>query len=362
MKKEKDSRVNKSFVSIKEYAVLLLVLAAFNGFHMWIYQVLYRSGMLETNIRTAINILMLFVMFTAAIVIAVIGLYRDRNLIYPIRKLSEAVRNIAKGDFSIRLAPRHKSGKKDFVDVMFDDFNTMAEELASIETLKNDFIANVSHEIKTPLSVIQFYTTALQNDCLREKERMEYTKTILEASQKLSALVTNILKMNKLENQEIIGEAKPFDLSEQLRRCALMFADKMDQKNIRFDEDIDEITICYDENLLEIVWNNLLSNAIKFTAPGGTVFISLKILHNLQQDFFGRQCLQVSITDTGCGMDENTQKRVFDKFYQGDTSHTGEGNGLGLALVKRTIDLLGGTITVNSTPGQGSVFTVCLKI
>ena len=357
MRNKQDSRVNASYGSLKEYALLFFVLAAFNGFHMWIYQEFQKLNLFETNIRLAVSILILYVMATAALVMASIAIVRFASWNRPMRSLSEAARKIAKGDFSVRIAPLRKDGKKDFVEVMFDDFNTMAEELATIETLKNDFIADVSHEIKTPLSVIQFYTTALQNDTLKAEERMEYTQTILEATQKLTTLVSNILKLNKLENQEIVSEAKPFDLSEQLRRCALMFADQMEQKNIRFEEDLDEITVCYDENMLEIVWNNLLSNAVKFTNPGAGIFISLKVQNDSSQNF-----AQISVSDTGCGMDEATQKRIFDKFYQGDTSHNMEGNGLGLALVKKTIDLLGGTVTVDSKPGHGSTFTVHLKI
>ena len=356
-KKEKDSRVNASYISIREYAIFFFVLAAFNGFHMWIYQILYQNDIIAENPRTAINILMLFVMITAAILLAAIAIVRERTFIRPIKKLSEAARKIAMGDFSVRINPRRKSKKKNFVDVMFDDFDTMAQELASIETLKNDFIANVSHEIKTPLSIIQSYTTALQNKNIQEKERLEYTQTILEATKKLSVLVTNILKLNKLENQEIASEVKPFDLSEQLRRCALMYVDQMEQKDICFEEDLDEVSVCYDEDMLEIAWNNLLSNAIKFSNHGGRIFISLKIFTEAAKKY-----IKVSISDTGCGMNEDTQKRIFDKFYQGDTSHSKNGNGLGLALVKKAIDLLGGTITVDSTPGQGSNFTVCLSI
>ena len=354
---KKDNRVNASYISVKEYALYFLLLAAFSGFHMWIYNAMEHRGFFETNIRVAINMLGIYVMVTAALSTSVIGLIRDRFFFRHIKKLSEAARDIARGNFSVRIAPRHKDGEKDLLDVMIDDFNTMAQELTSIETLKNDFVADVSHEIKTPLSVIQFYTTALQNDTIQPNERIEYTQTILEATQKLSTLVTNILKLNKLENQEIVSEAKSFDLSEQLRRCAISFADLMEQKSIRFEEDLDEACVSYDENMLEIVWNNLLSNAIKFTSPGGTIIINLKI-----QDDSGQKFVIVSVKDTGCGMDEATKKRIFDKFFQGDMSHSKEGNGLGLALVKKTLDLLGGTVTADSTPGQGSNFTVCLKI
>ena len=163
--------------------------------------------------------------------------------------------------------------------------------------------------------------------------------------------------MNKLENQEITGEAEYFDLSEQLRRCALMFADQMEQKGICFDEDLDEVSVLYDEDMLEIIWNNLISNAVKFSDYGGSVFISLKVHSENNKNY-----VKAAVTDSGCGMDIDTQKRIFEKFYQGDTSHSKNGNGLGLALVKRSVDLLGGSITVESAPGKGSVFTVYLTI
>jgi len=353
MKKEKDSRINAVYISVKEYLLLFVALAGFNGFHMWIYQEFVRRGLLETNLQLAINMLMAYVIVMAGLSTVFLGFIRSRLGMRPLRKFSEAARKIAKGDFSVRISPQRKDGKKDFFEVLFDDFNIMAEELASIETLKSDFIANVSHEIKTPLSVIQSYATALQKDALQPEERREYTQTIVAATQKLTELVANILKLNRLENQEILPKAEPFNLSEQIRRCALAFEELWEQKSISFEADLDEISVCYDESLLEIVWNNLLSNAIKFTNPGGKIMVSLKV-----QDGFAA----ASVTDTGIGIDKDTQKRIFDKFFQGDTSHAREGNGLGLALVKRTVELLGGTITVDSAPEHGSTFMVCLKI
>ena len=356
MKNEKDIRIN-AYLFLKEYAFYFFLLAAFNGFHMWIYQTLMKKGFLEANLQFAINVLILYVMVSAALSTLTMAIFREKFFTRPIKKLSEAARNIARGNFTVHIEARHNYKRKDMLDVMIDDFNTMAEELASTETLKNDFIANISHEIKTPLSVIQFYTTALQNEAMKPEERREYIQIIHDSTQKLSVLVTNILRLSKLENQGIISEAKPFDLSEQLRLCALSFADQLQQKNIRFEEDLDEVSICYDENMLETVWNNLLSNAIKFTSPGGSIFITLKAENNSIKNF-----VRVSVTDTGCGMDEATQKRIFDKFFQGNTPHAKEGNGLGLALVKKTIELLDGTVTVDSSPGNGSTFTVCLKI
>jgi signal transduction histidine kinase len=269
------------------------------------------------------------------------------------RLLGNAVRKIAQGDFSVRLAPRRKDGRKDFMELMFEDFNTIAKELAGIEILKTDFIANVSHEIKTPLTVIRNYASVLQNDALPAGLRREYIQTILEATQRLSALTSNILKLNKLENQEIIPESGAYNLGEQLRRCALAFEESWERKNIVFDADLDELIVPYDETILEIVWNNLLSNAVKFTPPGGAIVLAAKAEKGMAV---------VTVKDSGPGMDRETQKRIFDTFYQGDTSHAQEGNGLGLALVKRAVELLGGKVTVESAPGKGSVFTVRLKM
>jgi signal transduction histidine kinase len=351
--REKDSRINAAYMSVKQYLLLFLAVAAVNGFHMTIYQEFVSRGMVETNVQLVINVLMGYVFVTAALLTLLTAAVRHVSWSRPMRRLSEAARKIAQGDFSVRIKPLRKDGKKDFVEVMFDDFNTMAGELESIEILKNDFIANVSHEIKTPLALIQNYASALQNDTLEPEERREYIKTIITSSQKLSALVSNILKLNKLEHQEIIPAALPFDVSEQIRRCALAFEDLWERKNINFDADLEEAVVCYDKSMLEILWDNLISNAVKFTAPGGSITLILKRLAGFAV---------IRITDSGCGMDEETQKHIFDKFYQGDRSHSQEGNGLGLALVKKVIDITGARITVTSKAGEGTTFAVGLKM
>lgn len=351
MRQKKDKRINVGFISIKGYISILFGLMVINGCYVMVYLAMIKD---ERPLSYYIAPSMIgYLCLMALIVCVFIGISQYYSFGRPMRRLGDSARKIAQGDFSVRVAPLRKDGKKDYVEVMFDDFNKMAEELSSIETLKNDFIGNVSHEIKTPLSVIQSYAIALQHNTLSLEERNDYAKTIVTASQKLSTLVTNILKMNKLENQEIMPLSAPYSLNEQLCRCALAYEHLWENKGITFTDHLDEVTVNYDESMLELVWNNLLSNAIKFTDTGGAIALTLKT-----EDGFA----VVLVTDSGCGMGEETGKHIFDKFYQGDTSHSQEGNGLGLSLVMKVIEILGARITVDSKIGHGTTFTVRLKI
>ena len=271
----------------------------------------------------------------------------------PLQKISSATKQVAGGDFSVRIDPLHSEEKEDYLDVMIHDLNAMIAELGSIETLKTDFVSNVSHEIKTPISVIQNYARLLQSEDLSEEDRTEYSRIISEASIRLNALITNILRLNRLENQQLSPETTEYDLSSQLAECLLGFESVWEEKGIVIDPDIeDDIMIRSDPELLSIVWNNLLSNAFKFTEAGETVSVALKS----EED-----SAVVTVRDTGCGMNPETVRHIFDKFYQGDTSHSTQGNGLGLALVRRIVDITGGKISVESAPGEGSTFTVRLR-
>ena len=270
----------------------------------------------------------------------------------PINRILKGTNSIINGDFSVRIKPIHKRKSKNEFDVLIEDFNKMAQELEGIETFRNDFISNVSHELKTPLAVIQNYATILQDPELDEEKKAEYIKSIFDASKRLSTLITNILKLNKLENQQIFPVSAEYDLSEQICQCLLDFESVWENKNINIVTDIDpDIRISADKELMTHVWNNLFSNAFKFTPDNGTVSVSLK------QD----SEIRFTVSDTGCGMNDSVKEHIYEKFYQGDSSHSVNGNGLGLPLVKRVLDIVGGKIEVESKAGEGSTFTVRCK-
>lgn len=272
----------------------------------------------------------------------------------PLHKLAEATEQVANGDFSVYVPTTHTSDRLDYLDVMILDFNKMVEELGSVETLKTDFVSNVSHEMKTPIAIIKNYAELLQTGKGTEEERIEYARSIEEAASRLSGLITNILRLNKLEHQRIDPEIETYDLCAQLEECILNYEDMWDEKDLELEVDIEEKTVVdADKNLMELVWNNLLSNAVKFTEPGGKVTV-----RQTSSDGYA----VVEVTDTGCGMSRESIRHIFDKFYQGDTSHSKEGNGLGLALVSRILVLMDGEISAASEEGRGSTFTVRIPV
>ncbi len=322
-----------------------------SGIHMGF---LILMDQLETYILIQIIVpIAYWVGLSVGVTILIVRLTRN---IYelPLKQIAQAAQQVSGGDFSVYIPPIHAEDKQDYMDDLIQDFNKMVAELGSVETLKTDFFANVSHEIKTPLAVIQSSADMLKNPALSEEERVEYVDTIARSSRRLNDLITNILKLSKLEKQNIQPTPEPYDLCEQLAECALLFEDRWEEKGIEFEADIeDQATIEADASLLELVWNNLLSNAIKFTEPGGTVML---------RQTTAADGMEVIVSDTGCGMDEKTLAHIFDKFYQGDTSHSTEGNGLGLALVLRILRMVGGEISVTSKLGEGSTFTVRIPV
>ncbi len=297
---------------------------------------------------TFANVILISLIFTV-----LDALRRKWTVSRPLREITAAAEKMMQGDFSVRVKPAPRLASDDAFIEIVDCFNRMAEELSGVETLRTDFVASVSHEMKTPLTVMQNYAMLLQAPNLPEETRIEYAKALTDATRRLSSMVTNVLRLSRLESQQIYPDVHTYDLSEQLCASLLRYEHVWETRGIEIDTAIEEgVTVTADEELLSIVWSNLLSNAFKFTESGGKVTVSLTAdeTHAL-----------VRVSDTGCGMTAEVGAHIFEKFYQGDGSRASEGNGLGLALVRRVIDILQGEIRVESTPDVGSTFTVRLK-
>ena len=356
-KRKKDKRLKDSIFSLWRFALYFAVVA----FVVTVSFFLFFSGSLfegaplpvlipegtvkERALRTLFNILFL------CIFLSVFDGIRKRLFTHrPVSRILDALLRITKGDFSTRIEPLHKRRAFNEYDIIIEDINKMTKELSSMETMKTDFISNVSHEIKTPLSVIQNYSIMLQSENLSDEERREYAARLELATKKLGDLVSGILKLSKLENQGIYPENECFNLSEQLLQAILIYENEWSDKNIEIVTELDEsVIISGDSELLMTVWSNLISNAVKFTERGGKITVRLS-----KQN---RKAV-VSVSDTGCGMTEEVGARIFEKFYQGDVSRTTQGNGIGLAIVKRIVDITKSEITVESELGKGSCFTV----
>ncbi|MBR2311188.1 MAG: HAMP domain-containing histidine kinase [Oscillospiraceae bacterium] len=267
----------------------------------------------------------------------------------PIKKMRSAMDKVAEGDFSVRL--EEKSDSKEIMEI-YTGFNLMANELSSIEILKTDFISNVSHEFKTPINAIEGYSTLLQGSDNLDDTQQEYVGKILSNTSRLSTLVGSILLLSKLENQQIPTNRTEYRLDEQIRQSIVALEPAWEKKNIEFDVELERLTYLGNEPMMRHVWDNLISNAVKFSPENGRVR-----LHLVKK----QKKLIFTIEDKGPGLPEGAQHRIFDKFYQADSSHKQEGNGLGLALVSRILMIEKGQITAENLPDGGCRFTVTLQ-
>ncbi|MBO5401978.1 MAG: HAMP domain-containing histidine kinase [Clostridia bacterium] len=270
----------------------------------------------------------------------------NRWLLSQIPELSKNMREVASGNLKKKVTTTSRIRE---IQEMYESFNIMTEELSATEILQTDFVSNVSHEFKTPINAIEGYATLLQDETLSEEEEREYVEKILLNTKRLSDLVGNILLLSKVDNQAIPSSRATYSLDEQIRRAILYLEPKWEKKNILFDVELDTVDYYGNESLMLHIWTNLLDNAIKFSPEGGEVRVRL-----YEKD--GN--VVFSVSDQGAGIDENAKKHIFDKFYQSETSHKGEGNGLGLALVKRITDLAGGTVTAENLSLGGCRFEV----
>ncbi len=337
--------MKKRLKSISGYLLFFGTIAATVTIVLIVYELVNEQS------KSIISISMLAAILAIALLCTIADFIRRKIMIdKPLNEILSATKKIASGDFSARLTPEHSYETYDEFDKIKENLNAMAAELEKSEVLKTDFISNVSHEIKTPVAVIKSYSSLLESESDPER-RHAYAKQISLASSRLSDLVSNILRLNKLENQQLLIEKKTLRLDKMLEDSILSFERTIEEKGLELECDLNEVIVHSSRSYLELVWNNLISNAVKFTEPGGKIYVSCKWIDGSPV---------VEIGDTGCGINAETGKHIFDKFYQGETSHAGEGNGLGLALVKRVIDLIGAEISVKSELGKGTTFSVTL--
>lgn len=308
---------------------------------------LFQTGLLsDIHERTPFVPFVLMLLFSILLGTVLTGVVSKRTL-KPLREIIGMTHRVAAGDFTVRIEGRSVPEVEDLIS----SFNTMVEELASIETLRNDFTSNFSHEFKTPIVSIRGFAKLLKNKDLPEKEKNDYIDIIINESERLAGLATNVLELSRLENTSIVTDKELFPLDEQIRLVAALMEPRWSEKQIDFGLEMEAVTFYGNEDLLHQVWVNLIDNAVKFTGQGGNILINLR-KHEDNIVF--------TITDNGCGMDEHTLAHLFDRFYQGDSSHSGAGNGLGLAMVRQIIHMCGGTVDVENAPGMGSTFTITL--
>ena len=323
--------------------VAVIVLFSFGAIAGLLYLLEGLGVIPSLGIYTLISLLLV-----SGITVALMSYFIGRRVLTPLVKLSSASKEVARGNFDVTVS---NSSKMEEVQSTFRNFNAMVRELKSISTLSSDFIANVSHEFKTPLSVIEGYAMLLQDDRLTAQEREDYLNKILVNTRRLNTLVGNILMLSKMETKPLPEQYTRFRLDEQLRQVVAQLEPQWSAKGITFRVRLDEVELLGWEQVLPYVWSNLISNAIKFSPSGSVIALTL-----LEQ----RECAVVTVSDRGCGMEPDVQERIFEKFYQGDTSHKAEGNGLGLALVRQIVELSQGVVEVESQPGKGSTFRVIL--
>lgn len=328
-------------------ALIFLILMISMMLNFFLTMVLFRMGAGKSQPRE----ITLIVFAVVSIIVGMIfSRFAARRPIGTIVEISEATKEIAKGNFDVRL---NEDIRITEIQTMAHNFNIMTRELATTEMLRNDFIENVSHEFKTPLSAIDGYVTLLQREDLSDKKRSEYTERILFNTKRLSALTGNILLLSRLENQEIEIKKESYSLDEQLREVLLMYEPQWSKKNLDLDIDLDPVIFYGNKDLLAQVWQNLIGNAIKFVADNGQIRV---LLRQRQSN------IEVTVVDNGPGMKNEVMERIYEKFYQGDTSRASSGNGLGLTLAKRIVDLHDGTIQASSKIGKGTVFRVSLPL
>ncbi len=342
------NRVNRLGMKMMIFTLLIIVASDILTFTSTIV-IGYVTGGGATDVSTVIGSVV------ASILIGgIMAFFVANTILKPLSSLTKATKRVANGDYSVKVDETDFITRHTLKELrqLISDFNIMTGELANTELFRNDFVSNFSHEFKTPLSSISGFARQLCDGDISEERRKEFSKIILEEAEYLSALAANTQLLTSLENKDIIEDKKEFFLDEQLRNCMLGLEPLWSKKNIEINMgDVEEVKFYFNEQLMSHVWHNLFDNAVKFTPEGGKITVSCKKANAR---------IIVNVSDSGCGIPEESISHIFEKFYQADRSHASKGNGLGLSLVKKITELAGGRISVSSTVGEGTTFTVVL--
>lgn len=353
----KRKSIQRSLIIDFIIAITIVVIGSIVGFYLFVnneaadklIQIHINS---EEEIKELLSIIRrcIFILIINTVAISIIIMQiTTKKMLEPIKKITEATKKVALGNFDIKL----ETQREDEIGELTTNFNEMVKDLGSIECIQKEFIDNVSHEIKTPISSIQGFAKLLEEGNLSEKERKEYSNIIIEESNRLLNLSTNMLKLSKLQNQNRITKKEQINVSEQIRKAISLLEQKWNEKEITFDIHMEEKYFYGDEELIFQIWINLIENAIKFSRKNGEIEIFLEEKES---------CIEVQIKDHGVGMSEEEKKKIFTRFYQIDKSHSEEGSGLGLAIVKRIVELSNGNIEVISEKEEGTTMIVRLPI
>lgn len=347
---ENISKAAHLILPVKNYIAAIIIILLVMAFPPLMYCGVPMKAFFDIKAIEAVG----FYITVAVICYTLIIRFLRNHYTVHLETFSEATKKVANGDLGVRLELENETCESSVISRMFSDFNKMVEELSSLESMKDDFIIITAHELKTPLAIIKSYTALLKDPELSAEEREKAIGVICETTDRLSGVIGNILQLNKIENRTIKPPTEEFDICRQLCDCILNFENIWEKKDIEVEVDVEESrTVFACRENLEIIWNNLLSNAFKFTDEGGTVRIT---------ESFSDGKITVSVIDSGCGMDEETKKHIFDKFYQSRTPQEKEGNGLGLALVKAVADESGYRLEVESEENRGSIFRVIIPV
>ena len=341
---EKESRNFKRFLPFFSIPVIIIAIA-FASFMFFTWLIKDVFGLNDIYISALLILCSTFIVLLIVLVPMYIVMYKNKKK--ALDTISDAIKKVANGDYGFKISVK----KGNELTPVYEDFNKMSKELESVHILRNDFINNYSHEFKTPISSINGFASLLLEKGVSESERRQYLEIIVEESARLSKLASNTVLLSKLNSQQIVTGIEKYDLSEQLRQCSIILSSAWMDKKIKFDCDLPKTEFYGNKELMQHLWINILGNAVKYTPSGESIYINITSYD---------ENIKVAISDTGEGMDEETIEHLFEPYYQGDTSHSRQGLGLGLAICKRIVELCKGNISVQSRKGVGSTFTVIL--